>query len=111
MHRAVRWVASDWLELAVSSPVLFVTNDFGPRAGGIETFVIGLIERMPFGSVIVYTSQQGDTAAYDAQWLEKFGVEVIRDKSKVLLPSLRVGRAVRTIIRERAITKVFLRKL
>jgi hypothetical protein len=32
-----------WLELVVSSPVLFVTNDFGPRAGGIETFVIGLI--------------------------------------------------------------------
>ena len=47
-----------------------MTNDFGPRAGGIETFVHGLIERFPKGSVIVYTSQQGDTAAYDAQWLE-----------------------------------------
>ncbi len=25
--------------------ILCITNDFGPRAGGIETFVIGLIER------------------------------------------------------------------
>ena len=84
-----------------------ITNDFGPRAGGIETFVIGLIERMPFGSVIVYTSQQGDTTAYDAQWLEKYGVEVIRDKSKVLLPTLRVGREVRELVRTREIKKVF----
>ena len=90
-----------------SEKILCITNDFGPRAGGIETFIIGLIERMPKGTVIVYTSQQGDTRDYDAQWLNDYGVEVIRDKSKVLLPSLRVGRAVRTIIRERAITKVF----
>ena len=41
-----------------SSKILCITNDFGPRAGGIETFVIGLIERLPKGSVIVYTSSQ-----------------------------------------------------
>ncbi len=90
-----------------SEKILCITNDFGPRAGGIETFIIGLIERMPKGTVIVYTSQQGDTRDYDAQWLNDYGVEVIRDKSKVLLPSPRVGRAVRALIRERAITKVF----
>lgn len=87
--------------------ILCITNDFGPRAGGIETFVIGLIERMPFGSVIVYTSAQGDTTAYDQEWRERCGVEVIRDKSKILLPSLRVGSAVRLLVRERGITKVF----
>ncbi|CAN2206004.1 RfaG Glycosyltransferase [Candidatus Nanopelagicaceae bacterium] len=87
--------------------ILCITNDFGPRAGGIETFVIGLIERMPFGSVLVYTSQQGDTTEYDQKWLENYGVEVIRDKSKVLLPSPRVGRAVRKLVRQREITKVF----
>ena len=42
------WEVMSWLELAVSNPILFVTNDFGPRAGGIETFVIGLIERRAF---------------------------------------------------------------
>jgi phosphatidylinositol alpha-1,6-mannosyltransferase len=93
--------------MSESAPVLCITNDFGPRAGGIETFVIGLIERAPFGSIVVYTSQQGDTAAYDQEWLDRHGVEVIRDKSKVLLPSLRVGRAVRNLVRQRGITKVF----
>lgn len=86
--------------------ILCITNDFGPRAGGIETFVIGLIERMPAGSVIVYTSQQGDTSEYDRQWLDDCGVEVIRDKSKVLLPSPRVGRAVQKLVGERGISKV-----
>lgn len=90
-----------------TSPILCITNDFGPRAGGIETFVIGLIERMPFGSVIVYTSQQGDTTSYDRNWLEKYGVEVIRDKSKVLLPSPRIARTVQSLVRERGITKAF----
>ena len=87
--------------------ILCITNDFGPRAGGIETFVIGLIERTPRRSVIVYTSNQGDTSGYDNSWLTDFGVEVIRDKSKVLLPTPRVGRAVRKLVRDRGITRVF----
>jgi phosphatidylinositol alpha-1,6-mannosyltransferase len=93
--------------MSSNEKILCITNDFGPRAGGIETFVIGLIERMPRYSVVVYTSQQGDTAEYDRKWLADFGVEVIRDKSKILLPSLRVGRQARQILREREITRVF----
>lgn len=77
---------------------LFVTNDFGPRAGGIETFVHGLVERFPKNSVVVYTSQQGDTKSYDAQWFSDFGVTVIRDSSKMLLPTPRVIKAVRKVI-------------
>lgn len=83
-----------------NSRILCITNDFGPRAGGIETFIHGLIERMPKGSVIVYTSQQGDTTSYDSQWRERFGVEVIRDRSKILLPTPRVRRRVKQVIRE-----------
>lgn len=90
-----------------SKKILCITNDFGPRAGGIETFIIGLIERAPFGSIIVYTSQQGDTYTYDQGWLTDFGVEVIRDKSKVLLPTFRVSRAVGSIVRERGVEKAF----
>lgn len=86
------------MELVVSSPVLFVTNDFGPRAGGIETFVIGLIERRPFGSTIVYTSAQEDADEYDAMWREKYGVRVIRDRSKILLPTPRIARKLAHII-------------
>jgi len=89
-----------WLELVVSSPVLFVTNDFGPRAGGIETFVIGLIERRPFGQTIVYTSAQADSEAYDQAWKANFGVTVIRDRAKILLPTPRVARNLSRVIKE-----------
>jgi len=75
--------------------ILFVTNDFGPRAGGIETFIIGLIERLPKNSVTVYTSAQNDTQAYDHSWHEEYGVSVIRDRARVLLPTPRVARAIR----------------
>ena len=91
-----------------SSKILCITNDFGPRAGGIETFVIGLIERLPKHSVIVYTSSQEGSAPFDARWREEFGVEVIRDRSRILLPTFRVGRNVQKLARERAITRVFL---
>ena len=90
-----------------NSKILCITNDFGPRAGGIETFVIGLIERAPAGSVIVYTSAQECSEEYDQRWLKDFQVEVIRDKSKVLLPTFRVSRAVQKLVRDRQITKVF----
>ena len=94
------------MELAVSEKTLFVTNDFGPRAGGIETFIIGLIERLPKSSIIVYTSAQEQTRNYDAAWLHDYGVEVIRDRSKILLPSPRVNRAVAKIVSQRAIKTV-----
>ena len=77
---------------------LFLTNDFGPRAGGIETFVHGLIERLPKGSVVVYTSQQGDTKSYDQSWLREYGVKVVRDRAKMLLPTPRVIWQVRKLI-------------
>ena len=87
--------------------ILCITNDFGPRAGGIETFVIGLIERLPFGSVIVYTSAQESSAPYDLKLLQDFGVEVVRDKSKILLPTPGVAYCVNALVRERKITTVF----
>jgi len=93
-----------WLELVVSNSALFVTNDFGPRAGGIETFVIGLIERRPFGTTIVYTSSQDGSESYDQQWKENYGVVVIRDRAKILLPTPRVARNLARIIKAEKIT-------
>jgi len=92
------------LELAVSNPVLFVTNDFGPRAGGIETFIIGLIQRRPFGQTIVYTSFQENSERYDAEWLTNYGVRVFRDRSKILLPTPRVAFHLRNIVKSEGIT-------
>jgi len=77
--------------------ILVITNDFGPRTGGIETFVMGLLERIVDHKVVVFTSQQGDTSEYDQQWFKKFGVQVIRDRSKILVPSLRVAKRAKEI--------------
>ncbi len=86
---------------------LLITNDFGPRAGGIESFVIGLLERMPKSQVVVYTSVQGDTKSYDADWFNSFGVKVIRDQSKILLPTPRVVRTLQSLIRQDGIENIW----
>lgn len=91
---------------ASNARVLLVTNDFGPRAGGIETFVIGLLERMPKGT-IVYTSQQVDSRGYDRDWLERYDVRVLRDRAKVLLPSPRVISQIKRVIADEGITHIW----
>lgn len=87
--------------------ILLVTNDFGPRAGGIETFVMGLLERVPKGEVVVYTSRQDAFEAHDQRWLSEYGIEVIRDKSSILLPTPRVIRNLKKLIRQRNLSKVW----
>ena len=87
--------------------ILCITNDFGPRAGGIETFVIGLIERLPQSRVIVYTSAQDNSEPYDRKWLADYGVEVVRDKAKILLPTPGVAYCIKDLVRERKISTVF----
>ncbi|MEY3185687.1 MAG: hypothetical protein RIR58_423 [Actinomycetota bacterium] len=87
--------------------ILLVTNDFGPRAGGIESFVIGLLERIPAGEVIVYTSFQPEHESYDQKWMKDYQVQVIRDRSKILLPTPRVIRELQAVVRRSSITKVW----
>jgi len=90
--------------LSNEGKVLFVTNDFGPRAGGIETFIIGLIERRSFASTIVYTSAQANSQEYDQMWEKKCGVKVIRDSSRILLPTPRVARRISALIKAEGIS-------
>ena len=75
--------------------ILLVTNDLGPRAGGIETFILGLLNYVDGKDLVIYTSSEVDAAedlAFDRALGEKHGVVVIRDKAKVLLPTPRVRR-------------------
>lgn len=92
---------------ASKQKILLVTNDFGPRAGGIESFVIGLLERLPSGSCTVYASQQGDTSRYDLSWDADHGVHVIRDQSRILLPTPRVMREVSRVISREEVTHLW----
>ena len=97
------------MELAVYSDkkVLLVTNDLGPRAGGIETFILGLLEGLPKNSLVIYTSSQKGHAPFDAQLLEKFGATVIRDRAKILLPTPRITRKAVGILKQHKIQNVW----
>ncbi len=87
--------------------ILCITNDFGPRTGGIETFVIGLIERLPNNTVIVYTNAQDKSEEYDQRWRDDFGVEVIRDKARILLPTPGVAYCISALVKDRSIKTAF----
>lgn len=75
---------------------LLVTNDFPPRPGGIQSFVHHLAVRQPPGSVVVYASNWRDTAGFDAA--QPF--PVVRDATRVLLPTPRVARRAARLARE-----------
>ncbi|MHC5705924.1 glycosyltransferase family 4 protein [Streptomyces sp. PKU-MA01144] len=74
---------------------LIVTNDFPPRQGGIETFVHAMATRVPGNDVVVYTSSEPGAAAYDAT----LPFPVVRDPSRMLLPTPRVTRRTLEIAR------------
>jgi phosphatidylinositol alpha-1,6-mannosyltransferase len=50
-----------------SGRTLIVTNDFPPRTGGIESFVLAMAQRMPAADVVVHTARQRGATEYDAQ--------------------------------------------
>ncbi|MEU6076840.1 glycosyltransferase family 4 protein [Micromonospora sp. NPDC047074] len=70
------------------SRTLLITNDFPPRPGGIQSFVHNLAVRQPAGSVVVYASTWRGAEKFDAD--QPF--EVVRDRTRVLLPTPRVAR-------------------
>ena len=65
-------------------PVLLVTNDLGPRAGGIESFILGLLGELDGSQIAIFTSSQDGDRAFDQELNEKYGVIVHRDRAKVL---------------------------
>ncbi|MBF5082097.1 glycosyltransferase family 4 protein [Quadrisphaera sp. INWT6] len=88
-----------------SGATLVVTNDFPPRAGGIESFVLEVVRRLP-GRVVVHTKRQdGDAAGAAAQAevdaeLAAQGVVVVRDPARLLLPTPALARRVAATARE-----------
>lgn len=85
-----------------SSPrkILLVTNDLGPHAGGIESFILGLLGEMDGNQIVIYTSSEDGDKEFDQKIKAQYGVEVIRDRAKTLLPTPRVNRAVSRVMRE-----------
>ncbi|WBB79959.1 glycosyltransferase family 4 protein [Micromonospora sp. WMMD882] len=77
------------------SRTLLITNDFPPRPGGIQSFVHNLALRQPAGSVVVYASTWPDAGKFDAD--QPF--EVVREPTKVLLPTPLVARRAAALAR------------
>jgi phosphatidylinositol alpha-1,6-mannosyltransferase len=84
------------------SRVLFVTNDFPPRRGGIESFVMALCERLPSEDVVVYTSSMPGDRELDAG----LPFPVHRDPSPMLLPGPAVARRVAAVVRRNGCDRV-----
>jgi phosphatidylinositol alpha-1,6-mannosyltransferase len=75
--------------------VLVVTNDFPPRRGGIETMVASLCRGLPADRVVVHSARMRGSTEVD----EACGFPVVRDPSRVLLPTPRVAERVRETAR------------
>ncbi len=82
---------------------LVVTNDFPPRTGGIQTYVHALASRLPADSVVVYASNHPGAAEYDAT----AGFPVVRDRTRMLLPTPGVARRAAQIARSEDCTSVW----
>lgn len=80
-----------------SRKILLVTNDLGPRAGGIETFILGLLERLDGSEIVIYTAAQQGSDLFDATLSARTGVIIIRDKTRILIPTPSVNRRVRAV--------------
>ncbi|MEV4188202.1 alpha-(1-2)-phosphatidylinositol mannosyltransferase, partial [Streptosporangium canum] len=67
---------------------LIVTNDFPPRAGGIQSFVHGLAACLPPDSVVVYAPWWPGCEAFDARQ----PYPVVRHPTSLMLPTRAVAR-------------------
>ncbi len=85
---------------------LIVTNDFPPRPGGIQSFVHAMALRMDPAKVVVYASTWRDgteVARFDAE--QPF--TVVRDRTKMMVPTPRVTRRAAALLREHGCSSVW----
>jgi len=76
--------------------ILLVTNDYPPRPGGIQSFLEGLVSRLPPDDVVVLTSRWRGWQRWDAERPYR----VVRADTSVLLPTPGVRRQAAELVRE-----------
>lgn len=81
---------------------LVVTNDFPPRAGGIQAFVQGLVARQPGGSITVYAPAWKGAEEYDREQ----PYEVVRHPTSLMLPEPLVIRRAKELVSSTGATRV-----
>lgn len=82
---------------------LVVTNDFPPRAGGIQAFVSELARRQPAGEVVVHAPAWNGAEAYDRD----FPHLVVRQPGTLMLPVPAVLRRARDLARVEGCDRVW----
>jgi phosphatidylinositol alpha-1,6-mannosyltransferase len=82
---------------------LIVTNDFPPRTGGIESFVLAMARRMPKDQVVVHTARQVGDRAFDAT----LDFPVIRDRSRLMVPTPAISRRAADLARSEGCDRVW----
>ncbi|MEX2294279.1 MAG: glycosyltransferase family 4 protein [Acidimicrobiales bacterium] len=75
---------------------LFVTNDFPPKIGGIQTMLWELWRRLDPSSFVVLTTPHPDAEAWDAT--QPF--RIVRTRERVLLPTPRLVRRIDALATE-----------
>ena len=89
------------------SRVLLVTNDFPPRRGGIQSYLVELVSRLAATgehTVMVYAPQWKGADAFDAQ---TEGYQVARHPGTLMLPVPTVDSRMRRLIAEHDIDTVW----
>lgn len=82
---------------------LIVTNDFPPRTGGIESFVLAMAQRMPKDQVVVHTARQNGDRAFDAT----LDFPVVRDPSRLMVPTPAISRRAVELARSEGCDRVW----
>ena len=78
---------------------LLVTNDFPPRTGGIQRYLLELTTRLPDGELVVYAPAWPGAAAFDAQ----LPFPVHRHPTSLMVPEPTVLRRAARIARAHAV--------
>ncbi|HEY9304081.1 MAG TPA: glycosyltransferase family 4 protein [Mycobacterium sp.] len=89
------------------SRVLLVTNDFPPRRGGIQSYLVELVSRLAATgqhTVTVYAPQWKGADAFDAQTV---GYQVVRHPGTLMLPVPSVEGRMRRLIAEHNVDTVW----
>ena len=89
------------------SRVLLVTNDFPPRRGGIQSYLVDLVTRLAATgehTLTVYAPQWKDADAFDARTA---GYQVVRHPGTLMLPVPTVDARMRRLIGEHGIDTVW----
>lgn len=82
---------------------LLVTNDFPPRAGGIQSYLHSLAERLPADRLVVYAPTWPGAAEFDAR--QSF--TVVRHPTSLMLPTPQVARRAVSLLAEHRLTGVW----